>query len=489
MPQEEKSLIRSLLDPTIVLDEMSYTDIEEGTNPEYPKEGRGAKEQKRVGNNFPLIIINDYTIQEDELERLKIWNNGFLPTISISMNIMEPSTFISTSIPKDGDRINLFIRSRDDLFKPIRNDYVITSVSSTKSQNSQGSGGSLSIKGELFIPTINDERINSIKASSYDALQTIAQELGLGFASNDTATNDEQTWICPNDTYKNWIQSITGNSWKDEESFFQVFVDVYYHLNFVNANNQFSDSVEIDDALLDTLLTDDSLEGEEISAKKDKKVFTNIEDKRGTPNFIKRYKLVNQSSHIAKKYGYKMHCEFFEQNSLQKWDIYSEPLIVQGSADDKITLRGKAGEDYYKSQIKRRWSGIQYSLPEHNVHEKYIYAGIHNLMNNKELEKLQVHIEVPRANFNIYRCERIPCIFVSTGDPMKAQFLQSEETREADDQALKTPGGPAIDKFYTGFYMIQGTTFTYEARNEQDPTVLGNFYEDVILTRRVWPAP
>ena len=68
MPQEEKSIIRSLLDPTIALDEMSYEDIEEGTNEKHP--GRGDKESKNIGNNFPMIIINDYTVSEEEIERV-----------------------------------------------------------------------------------------------------------------------------------------------------------------------------------------------------------------------------------------------------------------------------------------------------------------------------------------------------------------------------------------------------------------------------------
>lgn len=487
MPQEEKSIIRSLIDPTIVLDEMFFDDVEEGTNNEAGE--RGAKESKRVGNVYPLLKVNEYVVSPDEIIKFEIDNSGFLPTIELIMEMTGTSTFKSTSIPKDGDLLNVFIRGRDDLFKPIRNDYLITEVVSSKSVNEQGDGGRLTLFGELFIPRFRDELTKGFKGTSYTVLQEIAEELGLGFASNETSTEDSQSWICANDQYANFIRHISGGSWKNEESFFDVFIDVYYHLNFVNVNNQFSNSLEIDDALLDTLLTDDGLSEEKIDTTTAKKIFTNITDKRGTPSFIKRYKLDNQSSSIAATYGYKMHCQFFEQNTLEKWDIYAEPLIVPGSADTNILLKGRPGENFYETQVKRRWAGLQYSLPEHNVHEKYLYSKIHNLINRAELEKMTLHIEVPRANFNIYRGERIPCIFVATGDPIKSQFIKSPEEEASGDDSLEQPGGPTVDNFYTGFYMIKGMIFTYEARNKQDPSIVGNFYEDVILTRRVWPTP
>ena len=485
MFEKKNNIIRSIFDPTIPLDELSFNDTDEGTNQKYKE--RGIKLQKRVGNQFPLVRINDYIISEDELLKLVIDTTKFLPTIFLIIEIGKVSTFLSRAFPKDGDRINVFIRSRDDIFKPIRNDYLITSVSTTKSLNEQGEGMRITIQGELFIPKIMDEIIISKTGTSLEVLQELASDLQLGFATNETQTNDKQTWICANDNYINFIKHIADSSWKDENSFFQVFIDIYYNLNFINVNNQFSNSTEIDEALIDLLISDDSIVDNEIKMSIGKKVFTNINDRRGTNMFIKRYKIVNNSSRIAKKFGYKMHCEFFEHNSLKKWDIYSEPLIVEGAEKDNILLKGKPGENYYKTQIKKRWMGIQYSLPEHNVHEKYLYSRIHNLMNLKELEKMQVHIEVPRANFNVYRGERIPCIFVATGEPLKNEYLKQQAEREESD--LASPSSPVLDKFYTGFYMIYGMIFTYTTRNPQDSNDRGYFSEDIILTRRVWPLP
>lgn len=486
MAQDEKSIIRSLLDPTIVLDTMDLADIEEDTNPDAGY--RGTKVQQQMGNTVPFIKINTYIISEAELIRMNIDCTDFLPEISLEFIMSGPSTFLSTEFPKDGDLINVFIRGRSDLFKPIRNDYLITNVSTTDSGTPDGGGMVIYVTGVLHIPTMHDEVNIAIDDTSYNTLFQLAEILGLGFASNDTHTSDKQYWISTYDRYVDFIKEINSSAWKDENSFFAIYIDIYYHLNFVNVNNQFTGSSEIDEALLDSLLSNDEVEGQEIAVKNVKKVFTNIDDKRGTNMFIKSFKLENNSSDISQKYGYKMFAQFFEQNTLQDWEIFSEPLIVEGSETSKILLKGRSGEDFYKSQVRKKWLGIQHTTPEHNVHEKFLFSHIHNIINNKELEKLKVHIEVPRANFNIYRGERIPCIFISGNDPLKTPFIQQPgETTGEGSKVLAQTGAPALDKFYSGFYMIQGMSFSYASRGGNDE--YGMLTESVVLTRREWPTP
>lgn len=488
MPQNEKSIIRSFLDPTIELDEISFSDVEEGTNPN-AESGRGTKVQKRIGNLFPLIQINEYILHEEELDKMVIDSTGFIPTIDLRFTLgSSPSTFVSTAIPKDGDRVNVFIRARDDSFKPIRNDYLITDVNTTKGANNQGNGMTFKISGELFIPGIHDERIVAFSGTSINVLEEIAEELGLGFATNEDSTEDEQTWICGNDTYQNLIKHISSAAWKNESSYFRSFIDIYYHLNFVNIGNQFNDSTELDDALVDVLLSQDTEEGEEISKGIEKKYFTNVEDREGTNMHIRNYRVINNSSDISNKYGYKIYSEFFDQNSLEKWSLYSEPIITPGAENKNILLKGRPGEDFYKTQIKKRWMGVQYTNPEGNVHDKYLFSQVHNLINNMELEKMKLEIEVPRANFNVYRGERIPCLLISSGEPMKTPYLETEEEVELGNEFNK-PGRPVVDKIYSGFYMIEGMVFKYSARNPDATDEFGHFKEELVLTRREWPTP
>ncbi len=58
--------------------------------------------------------------------------------------------------------------------------------------------------------------------------------MNLGFSSNVRESNDEMTWINPNDTYKEFIKDITRYSWISEDSFIWTFIDFNYNLNYVD---------------------------------------------------------------------------------------------------------------------------------------------------------------------------------------------------------------------------------------------------------------
>lgn len=482
MAQREESIIRTLIQPTIELDALEIVDLDEGTQPGITK--KGVKQSKILGHHYPLISINKNVFNVRDIVSLKIDTTNFLPTITVKVTFTSSSHFLTDSVPKDGDRMNVFIRSRNDAFKPIRNDYLITSVSSTGG-NEEGQGMSLTLQGELYVPGIYDDLITAYDGTSYEVLQTIAKTLKLGFASNDTSTDDAQIWINPNDTLYNLIHKITAAAWKDENSFFTSFIDIYYNINFINVNNQFSDDDSMDDGIVDVLMSDDGLEGTELSQSNHKKMFTNIDDYKGTNMWIANYKIINGSSQISNTFGYKIHSIFYDETTQEKYDIFVDPLQHAGAANDNILLKGKAGEDGYKTQVKRQWMGTQYSDPDNgNVHDKYIFAQSHNLLNLKEIDKLNLSITVPRANFNVVRGERVPVSFFNKSDPIKA--WNSAKGGEERDSFSNT-GLLSFDKFYSGYYMIKGMTFEYKQVHANGDVQV--FEEKILLTRRAWPVP
>lgn len=483
MSQREQSIIRTLIEATIELDALEILDIDDGTQPGI--RDKGHKISKTLGHHYPMVQINKNIFNVDDILQLKLDTTQFLPTITLKVQMYNSATFITQSIPKDGDRLNLFIRARNDAFKPIRNDYLITSVSSTGGTN-EGEAMILTMHGELYVPGLYDDMIKAYEGSSYEVIQEIAKELNLGFASNDTSTADSQTWLNPNDTLYNLLHKITAASWKDENSFFTMFIDIYYNINFINVNNQFSDDDAIDEGYMDVLLSDDSLEGEEISNDNvHQKLFTNNDQYQGTNMYISNFKVINSSSGISNSYGYKIYSIFFDDKTKEKYDIFVDPLQYPGAANDKILLKGKAGEDGYKTQVKKKWMGVQYSDEENgNTHDNYIFAQSHNLLNLKEIDKMNLLISVPRANFNVIRGERIPLTFFITSDPVRA--YNSAEAGE-EDLSFQDGGVMSYDNFYSGYYMIKGMTFEYKQFDaDNNPSV---FEEKILLTRRAWPIP
>lgn len=508
MSTEEKTIIRSLFKPKIILDELSLADVFSGTSELMPEgkknEVTGHQEQNSLGTDYPLISINNYVIDLKELDAFRIDCTGFLPKIFVMFDLLSTTAFTSQAMPKDGDIVSVFIRAKNDVFKPVRNDYVITKVDIGKG-GEEGLGAPVAITGELFIPRMRDEVVKEYSGSSFDVLQKIAKDLDLGFATNESSTNDEMNWICPGDSMYNFINHIADHSWKTSSDFYKVFIDIYYHLNFININNQFEGDSQIPAAILDSTLIKayypNDLPYENAGQVNIPKALTNMTDFQDTNFFIKQYQIINKSTEVANKWGYKTHVQFFDQKSLKYWDLYIDPLTTTGAEQNKIILKGRtfpksAGStasgapsqyDYWKSQNKKMWLGVQ----SKNVHDKYLYAEIHNQRNREELSKLFIKIDVQRWNPNIANGEKLPLLMQNLVDDQKRLLNATGDVANAAENRNYA----AVDQFYTGYYMTDGIIFNFDrigpagTFSNYNKMPLPDFYQTLFLRRREWPAP
>lgn len=494
---EEKTIIRSEQKPTIVLDDMIIDDVFEGTNDQLNNlkgSETGRQIQNELGTDYPFITINGYPFKVEEIVDFEISSTRFLPTIKLDVAMTGTSTFKSVAMPKDGDLVSVFIRAKNDAFKPIRNDYLITLVDVSPGAG-EGSGSSIYIEGELFVPHLYDERIKSFDGTSQKVLKDVAKELGLGFATNETDTKDKQKWICAGSNYLDFILDITERSWKDEKSFYKVYIDFYYHLNFINVNNQLDSDDKMTAALLDTTLLVARKSGEknvEKSQIEAKKLLSDAEIFSGTNMFIMQYGVKNNSSSISKDWGYKSHAQFYDQKSQKTWDIFVDPLISSGAENKKILLKGRAvpkasngeaEEKYWETQIKKYWLGIQYK----DVHDKYLYSKLWNERNNVELEKMYLEAITERWNPNMYRGEKIPILLISGTD-----MLERSINAAPDEDTY--PGASVALQLYSGFYMINGIKILYKMMSHQTDTQnpkppAPGLSAKFLLTRREWPVP
>lgn len=511
MAVDEKTVIRSQFKPEIELDELAVEDLFTGTSKEMPEhrknEVTGHQEQFSAGTNYPLIAINNYVIKLEELSLFRIDCNGFLPKIFVKFDMTSTTAFTTQSMPKDGDLVSIFIRAKKDVFKPIRNDYVITEVDVGKG-GEEGLGAPVSISGELRIPYIRDEVVKSYKGTSFEVLKKIAKELKLGFATNESSTSDEMVWVCAGDSMYNFINHIADHSWKSSKDFYKVFVDFYYHLNFVNVNQQFEGDDQIPAAVLDSTLgsqyySDDKKQIEDGTNQSNvPRMLTNMTDFQNTNFFIKQHKVINESSDIAARWGYKTHVQFFDQKSLKYWDLYIDPLTTTGAESKKIILKGRtfpkkndskeanapSKEDFWKTQNKKMWLGVQ----SKNVHDKYLFSEIHNKRNIEEIDKLYIKVDLPRWNPNIANGEKLAIIMQNVVDDQKRMVDATAEVADAPPAKVL----PSIDQFYTGFYVVDGIeiNFTREGpggsfSEEPDAKSSSEMYETVYMKRREWPAP
>lgn len=434
----------------------------------------------QAGGLYPLIEINKYKFTSNEIVSLKIDETGFIPQVSVTFANSD-GLFISTSFPKDGDPLSVFIRSKKEEFKPIRADFDISFVSSTSSTASDGETSLIVFNGLLRVPGLYAEHCKSFqKKTSMDTLMDVAKELGLGFASNETATNDKMTWLCPFDTYEKFIKDITAASYKDDDSFYKAFIDKYYYLNFVNVNNQFSEEQEVEKAIELMEEGHDYHGNHKVEPFETKLLLTNNQNAQGTGNHIISYSLQNNAGQVVMENGYRRYLQFYDAffssgNTPEKkyQSHFVEPLHTPG-LKDKIILRGRKGENIVENTSKYKWLGIQFGLPDGNAHENYLYSIIQNWQNNQEIEKLLLHVTLGQCNFNIYRGMRLPVVIINNG----SQIRMAATRDEGQDSNTRL----TYDRFLSGYYYVAGMKYTWKSDDQK-------FRQDLILTRREWPFP
>jgi len=497
---KRKNRIYQIFKSTIELDELSLP---------AKKSDKTQKIESLASLQYPLIKINDYFINDSEINLLTIDCKEFYPKITLQCTFLH-QTFISKEMPKDGDIISIAIRNKSDVLKSVRNDYVITNVIYEKNPTTTQGPTTITFYGYLYVPWLSSAKFNySFEGTSFEAIKDIATKTGLGFATNEDNTDDKQVWLSGYATTKQYILKTIERSWSDENSFYDVWIDIYYNLNFVNLNKQLiSGESEIDIASWINSIDKDYTWGEnekQSDSTNTPKVLSNYMDYKTTPFYINSWKPINKSTAITFQVGTKMNCQMFEHNynlyenkEQTYWRVAMEPTYDKDKINKYILLRGRATQDaslrgtdlaqvnypFAEMYEKNPWLGVQYTIsnPEKdnlkwdgNQHRNYLRSKVQNLINKKELDKLNVEVTVNGLNLNIIKGDKTPVVLIKK-DPAENKIMHP--TSDVWD---------ALDQFYSGWYLVKGFSIKYDKVNAE--SVMSNFSQTFVLTRREWPPP
>jgi hypothetical protein len=486
MPLTKEDIkIKTVASNTIKLDEIYISAKTPDSATRSEKELGWDQADTLFGDRTPLLLINGYNITR-YLSYLDMDMNGFMPLIRFGFSALDP-VFLSVSYPKDGDIVSVYVKSPLEVYKPLRMDFNVLSVSSELTSRSDatgsdpiGSGSNLifNILAECRIPGIYTHRSKSFPdATSYDALLQIAQDLDLGFSINDTAVTDKMTWICPNYSYYDFVREVTESSYKDDSSFFYSFVDCYYNLNFVNLGNQFGyeeDLAKNPDIVM-------ALPGGSEGYKPDttfpgsvnpepnqvKLIITNFLFKGTYPFAINGYALISNTGQKTNKTGYFTRILFYDEaaevdnldEKVVSYDIESStPEALQ---DGEILQKGRPAETIYLDERRIEWLGVlnEYSEGNPGVHSNYLHAQFQNVMNMEDATKLTLRVELDSYYPGIYRGQVVPVeIFVydSSGN-------RKSNTGTLDNGSSPSSGANVRDNFLSGNYVVLGMNLTYDA--------------------------
>lgn len=491
--------ILTITEPTIRLEKFEIINIETADKPNTNND----RLSKFAGDQFPALRINKHDFNREDIISFSLDLDSMIPALRCHVKDSK-GTFTKGQFPQDGDVLMLYIRSKDEkVYKPIRMDFDIIEIHITPVKSSEAMSGAGENEGPVEISIVAITRLPGLlaeickaypKDTSFNHFIDIAEELQAGFASNDDSTADEMVRLCSFDTRYKLLKNYADSVYKDDNSFFELYLDPYYYFNLVNINKQISFSKELEDTL-NSFIQDSSVsksvdDGSD-NAQDDKLYLTNSEVRKGSATYVSKYRIVNNAAAVTLGDGYRKTIQYYDDVDKEYRSFIIEPLTSDKLPADQAPLKGKydaEGKKMYKEQQKFLYVGKQGK----NVHDNYYYAHLLNDKNRKELEKMYLEIELETANMALYRYQIIPIVIYEQNAQSAVVQEQKEVKAEKTGTAMKEKlgengdletAGPMkkkIDEKLTGIYTIARINYSY---NEEE----GRIKQKISLYRREWP--
>jgi hypothetical protein len=477
--------------PDIFLDELSVIDTASQSGDLASNDQKSGNVQKKYfGKVEPLIRINTEII--GGIRYFKLDLTGFKPKLVFRFETSD-ERFISTSYPKDGDIVSIYIRPLGEMFKPIRMDFIINEVISpfnggpyTDYTPSTGKFQSYTIMAEVRIPKLYKHICKSFNGNSSDALLKIAEDLNLGYASNETKTKDTMNWLSPNLDYQTLIRDIVNNSWLGEEDYFDCWIDQYYNINLVNLKKQFDDvNPKLEnmrvaygaDSFGDVFPGGGAPETFEIEFPL---ILTNSTQFSKSPMFITDMSIEQNAGSINKDLGYFQKIQFYDSNLVSdkpknKFVEYDIESVTNKNLGSRDTInKGRLGEDIYKEEIKKTYVGTIYF---DNVHENFQQASAQNILNRNDSYKIILKVKNRAWTPFLYRGQNLPVAIFSEGSSTDSASSSYNPVAGEKSTLSNSADKRNINAFLSGNYVVLGFNIEYDG---------SEIYQSMILGKKQW---
>lgn len=437
-----------------------------------------------TGDFYPMMEVNGYVFKDNEIKTLEFTESGMVPTISATITD-DSGAFTNKYYPTSGALMKVYIKSKNQNLKAIRCDFLITSIKGSRGSiigdgTSEGRGTTYTFSGTLNVPLLTDTVIAAHEGTSFNVLNEVSKEMHLGFATNEISTDDRMVWLQPNITYAEYLDSITKHAYKDEESFFNSFIDRYYNFTFVNLYNMMSQDGDTDAAYYENVRDHESwMKAANNGVKKtDPQTNTvpnqlsNSSNMRGSFSYITNYSIKSNQGKIMMSVPSNERIYYYDYNISEDPD----KKFIEYEVKTHDTMNsGEAVNKNYTNQ----WFGMDSG----NIHDNYFFALKSNIRNTIELEKTNMVVDMEGVNLNLLRGMRIPVSIWREG--MAHEYLEDTSTQKDRDDEYKDENLQIeYDKKLSGFYIINSLKFKY------DSSINGGnrWTTEAVLSRASWEA-
>lgn len=374
-----------------------------------------ANRKIQAASSTPLVYYYGAEIQSAHIKQLTIDSNKFLPLCFV--NFLDVYGMMNDiGFPTDNAKLLIVMPSNHANLANIFMEFKITKF---EVKSNRGGSKQIMLWGICNLDHMLVPKYEWHDGSSYSVLQKIAQDSGLGFSSNINSSLDTQKWLNPGMNRLDWCQDITRSAWNGESSYIWSFVDFYYNLNYVDVEGELSSDISQPRWLEQQLFNGTINQSDNQKPTYSPPFLTNNDAMRTTNQYFSGETILNKSTSTSIKRGYIRTIEYYDidgnwqekAGQLAQYDI--DTITTPGSQNTSILLKGDPGStEFYKMNKQVYWLG---QIDTANSHPDYLYAKLQNSENLEDLQKIVLQIQLPIANFNIKRFEKIRLLFTNKG--------------------------------------------------------------------------
>lgn len=422
---------------------------------------------------YPFISYRGMTIEAQNINYLKLYNDKFLPYLEMEFRDMT-GRMIDDYFPLDDAIISFFMRPVSEKLMPIRMDFKITKFVANKKDEGY-ENLVYNIIAELNIDDLYYRKWESYGGTSYKVLRQMAKEMQLGFVSNIEDSDDNMKWINTFMAKRDFIRYITSHSYKSDESFLWSYIDFYYNLSYVDIETQMQQDISKQGnyTSYSSIISDGT-------DKVSKLVLNNNPDSDNPDSnvYIKRYVLENTTTQLNIELGYKHRIHYYNDSDTNYNSTYLDSISDTGN-NANIVLKGnpeRPDSKFSESVFGQSYMG---KMDSSVVHKNFLYAEKQNLNNIEFLQKIKMKIVLNKPNFNIYRFQKVEVELFKM-----AQIMQGDEdkTQVLDNTQLKPPGATErnwkINNRLSGQWLVTGINYVFDNQK-------GNVQEITLVKREL----
>lgn len=403
-----RPIIAQIEKPTIKLSPIEF----KATN------SNSANNEIATGLGFtPFFWYNGYQINARDIKSLDLWYEGIVPNASIvfadSIGFMKKEGF-----PLDDTKFEIFLNSGSKNLKSIHLKFKLIKFNENKN-NSYRVTGTIDLKDFYKI------KFQSFKGTSFEVLKQVSKDLELGYNSNITNTSDSMSWLNNGKTYKDFVLDIMDHSYISDTSYVLGYIDYYYCLNYVDIEKEWLRDISKDVGLNSTGIN--YISSTEQQERVELLHLSNDKSNISSPFYFGSYKLNNQSTKLSLSKGYYTTSKVYDSETKQFLVFDVDSQTSDGSKT--IILKGAPGDNSdIQDNFRTKYSG---KMDSENVHKQYYYSETQNRVNLDNMVRISVDLELPNANFNLYKFMKIQINFVNdkttiTNDEVASSRLTGE---------------------------------------------------------------